>query len=308
MSGPGHSTGESNKVIFIALMANLGIAVAKFTGAFFTKSASLLAEAIHSLADCTNQVFLLIGAKASAKPADDLHPLGYGRESFFWSFMVAMLLFSMGGMFAIYEGIHKLKGPESELQNPYIALAILVVSILLEGGSFFACLKEVRKQNTYPSLWQWFHKTSASDLIVIFMEDLAALLGLCLATAFLVVAILTNNPIWDAVGSIVIGVLLVVVAVLLAREVKSLLVGEKSTADYTTYINEELKVLNPQAKVLKLITLMTGAHEVMLTMKIHPGNIETTADLINKINLLEKKIKKQFPEIRWLFVEPDIEA
>ncbi|MBC7465529.1 MAG: cation diffusion facilitator family transporter [Bdellovibrio sp.] len=300
--------GESNKIIIIALMANVGIAIAKFTGAFFTKSASLLAEAIHSLADCTNQIFLLIGAKAAAKPADDLHPLGYGRESFFWSFMVAMLLFSMGGMFAIYEGIHKLSGPESELQNPYIALGILIVSILLEGGSFFACLKVVRKQNIYPNLWQWFQKTAASDLIVIFMEDLAALLGLCLASIFLMIAIVTNNVMWDAAGSIVIGVLLVIVAVLLAREVKSLLVGEKSTTDYTTFINQELKQLSSKAKVLKLITLMTGSHEVMLTMKIHPGDIEKTSDLITKINELEKKIKKQFPEIRWLFVEPDTEA
>lgn len=301
MSAPG----GSNKVIVIALMANVGIAIAKFVGAFFTKSASLLAEAIHSLADCTNQVFLLIGSKAAKQPADDLHPLGYGRESFFWSFMVAILLFSMGGVFAIYEGFHKALGPSTELQYPYVALGILIISILLEGGSFFACLKEVKKINTFPSLWQWFRKSSSSDLIVIFMEDLAALLGLCIATVFLVIAIVTNNSMWDAAGSFVIGVLLVAVAFLLGREVKSLLVGEKSSIDYTAFINQELKSINSEAKLLKIISLVTGSHEVMLTMKIHPGSIEKAKDLIDQINMLEKKIKTKFPEIRWLFVEPD---
>lgn len=300
--------GESNKVVVIALLANLGIAIAKFTGAFFTKSASLLAEAIHSLADCTNQVFLLIGASAAKKPADDLHPLGYGRESFFWSFMVAILLFSMGGMFAIYEGVHKAMGPEGELQYPYVALAILVISILLEGGSFFACLKEVKKINTYGSLWQWFKQSTASTLIVIFIEDLAALLGLCMAALFLVIAIITNNPMWDAAGSIVIGTLLVVVAVLLGREVKSLLVGEKSSVDYTAFINQELKSINKDARLLKVISLVTGSDEVMLSMKLHPGTIEKTTDLVNQINSLEKKVKAKFPEVRWLFVEPDFES
>ncbi|MFZ3231650.1 MAG: cation diffusion facilitator family transporter [Pseudobdellovibrio sp.] len=295
----------SNKVIIIALMANLGIALAKFAGAFFTKSASLLAEAIHSVADCTNQIFLLIGSKQSMKPADELHPLGYGRESFFWSFMVALLLFTMGGIFAIYEGIHKLLSPNSELQYPWLALAILIGSIALEGGSFFACLREVKKQNKYPTLWLWFQNSSASDLIVIFMEDFAALIGLCLATVFLIIAIITNDARWDAMGSLAIGALLVIVAFLLGSEVKSLLLGEKSSIDYKTFINEEIKFMNSEAKVLRVISIVTGSNEVMLSIKIHPGTLEKTSDLIDQINILEKKIRLNFPEIRWLFVEPD---
>ncbi|MBC7743096.1 MAG: cation diffusion facilitator family transporter [Bdellovibrionaceae bacterium] len=299
------ATSGSNKVIVVALIANLGIAAAKFVGAYFTKSASLLAESIHSVADCTNQVFLLIGAKQAKKPADEKHPLGYGRESFFWSFMVALLLFLLGGVFAIYEGLHKLTQPSSELTKPGVALGILIVAIALEGTSFWACLKEVIKVNHYPSLWVWFCKSTSSELMVIFMEDLAALLGLTIATVFLVIAIATNNPIWDAMGSIVIGMLLVVVAFLLAREVKSLLLGEKSSTDYKEFINRHLLEINTDMRLLKIISIVTGSNEVLLTMKVHPGTVKQSAELIEHINQMEVVIKKQFPEIRWLFVEPD---
>lgn len=297
--------GGSIKVIVFALFANLGIALAKFGGALFTGSASLLAEAIHSLADCTNQVFLLVGAKLSKKPADEQFPLGYGRESFFWSFMVAILLFSMGGLFAIYEGYHKLHDTDQTLHSPYIGLAILIFSILLEGGSFFACLKEVRKQNTYPSLWQWFRKTTASDLVVIFMEDLAALLGLIMATIFLLIAILTNNSVWDAMGSIFIGILLVIVSILLSIEVKSLIVGEKSSTDYRPAIQSFLDEENAKMSILKIISLATGSAEVMIAMKVTAGNLKESAGLIETINRVEAKTKKKFPEVKWLFVEPD---
>lgn len=297
----------SIKVILFALMANFGIAVAKFTGAFYSKSASLLAEAIHSLADCTNQVFLLIGAKKSKKPADAQHPLGYGRENFFWSFLVALLLFFAGGVFAIYEGVHKLtSSEESTLTQPWIGVIILVVSIALEGGSFFACLKEVKKINRYPSLWQWFRESTASDLIVIFMEDFAALVGLVLALGFLLTAWITGDARWDAAGSICIGLILVVVAVLLGNEVKSLIVGEKSSTDYKDFINNEFKNQNSEMKLLKLISLATGSNEVMLALKVHPGTIKDSTNLINSINTVEAKIKSTFPEVKWIFAEPDL--
>ncbi len=296
----------SNKVILVALLANLGIAVAKLIGAFFTRSASLLAEGIHSLADCTNQVFLLIGARQSQKPADDLHPLGYGRESFFWSFMVALMLFSMGGLFAIYEGIHKLNGDATAIHYPWVGLTILVVAIFLEAASFLACLKEVRLQNQYSNLWIWFRQSTASELIVIFIEDLAALIGLALALLFLIVSMITKNSIWDSIGSIAIGVLLISVAYILAREVKSLLVGEKSSTDYKAFISQHLVKLNSEMYVLNILSVVTGSREVLLTMKIHPGKISDSYKLIQVINTLEEKIKTQFPEVRWLFVEPDI--
>lgn len=296
----------SNRVILLALLANLGIAVAKLVGAFFTQSASMLAEGIHSLADCTNQVFLLVGAKKSKKPADDLHPLGYGRESFFWSFMVALMLFSMGGLFAIYEGVHKLKGERTAIQYPWVGLTILLVAMILEGASFLACLKEIRGQNKYPNLWLWFRKTTASELIVIFIEDLAALIGLSLALFFLIVSIVTDNSMWDAFGSVVIGILLVSVAYILAREVKSLLVGERSSTDYAAFINMHLKSLGSEMYILNILSVVTGSDEVLLTMKVHPGAVTNSYELVDVINTLEEKIKVQFPEVRWLFVEPDI--
>ena len=303
MSAPEHS---SVKVIIIALLANLGIAITKFAGAFFTGSASLLAEAIHSLADCANQIFLLIGAKKSQKPPDEKHPLGYGRESFFWSFMVAILLFTMGGLFAIYEGYHKLSNPGAELKYPYAGLAILAISVFMEGGSFFACLRQVRKQNTQPNLWQWFRKSTSSDLVVIFIEDLAALVGLASATIFLLITIITHNLFWDALGSIFIGCLLIIVSALLAREVKSLIVGERSSKDYKESIQKLFDSENSNLKIIKIISLATGSSEVMIAMKVTPGTIEKSRDLIDAINRVEANTKKQFPEIKWLFVEPDV--
>ncbi len=300
------SSAGSNKVIFIALCANLAIAISKLAGAFFTRSASLLAEAIHSLADCTNQIFLLIGSKQSKKAPDELHPLGYGRESFFWSFMVALLLFSMGGVFAIYEGVHKLLSPVYNLKYPWVGFSILVVSIFIEVGSFWACLKEVRKQNKQANLWLWFRESTASELIVIFIEDLAAVIGLSVAALFLLIAIVTENPIWDALGSIFIGAILVAVAGILAREVKSLLLGERSATNYKNFITPYLNSLNSELHVLTLLTLVTGPSEVMIAMKLHPGKITDCSELINLINNLEKKIKAEFPEVRWLFIEPDL--
>jgi len=298
---------NSTKVIIFALAANLGIALTKFAGALFTKSASLLAESIHSLADCANQIFLLIGAKKSQKPADEKHPLGYGRESFFWSFLVAILLFSMGGVFAIYEGLHKLSATQQELKMPYIGVVILIISILLEAASFYACLKEVKRQNIHGSLWQWFRKSTASDLVVIFMEDLAALLGLVVALFFLIVAILTGNSMWDAVGSIAIGVLLVIVSYLLAYEVKSLLVGEAPSENYKEAIAHQFLAQDPDMKILKFVALVTGNNEILVSLKILPGSCTSSLALINTINRAEIAIKQQFPEIKWLFVEPDNE-
>lgn len=302
MSAPGNTT----RVIVIALLANLGIALTKFIGALFTKSASLMAESIHSLADCTNQVFLLIGAKASLKPPDKKHPLGYGRESFFWSFLVAILLFSMGGVFAVFEGIHKLNEQNQELKMPLVGVGILIFSVLLEGASFLACLKEVKKINVHASLWAWFRNSSASDLVVIFMEDLAALLGLIIALVFLVIAIISGNPIWDAVGSIVIGALLIVVSFLLAYEVKSLLVGEAPHKNYREATQKLFFERDPQMQILKFIAIVTGNNEVLVSLKIHPGNHQNSSELISSINTVEKAVRSQFPEIKWLFVEPDI--
>lgn len=300
-----HSADGSTKVIVFALFANFGIAISKFIGAYITKSASMLAEAIHSVVDCSNQVLLLIGKKKSQQAPDEQHPLGYGRESFFWSFIVAIMLFSMGGLFAIYEGVHKLQSDEP-IRQPLIACSILVFGIILETFSFWACYKEVKKQNRFGSLWVWLKRSTSADLLVIFLEDAAALLGLIVALVALLIGWVTGNPIWDAVGSISVGVVLVGVAVMLATETKSLLIGESPSTDYRKSIEKSIVELFPGGRILNLIAIQTGGDEVMISFKFYPGeSTSKTTDLIDRMNQMERNLKATYPEVRWLFVEPD---
>lgn len=294
----------SRKVIIMALLANLGISMAKLMGAWISKSASLLAETIHSFVDCFNQIMLLIGQKKSVEPPTVRHPLGFGRESFFWSFIVAILLFSVGGVFAIYEGVHKLSEPH-EVGSPILGLAILGISIVLEGISFSACIREIQKQNQFGHLWDWFRRSTSAELLVIFIEDMAALLGLVIATVCLLVSWLTGNPVWDAYGSILIGVVLVVVSVLLAIEIKSLLIGEAPAEDLQEAIGEILQEEIPGSRVLRFIALQGGPGEVLISYKIHPGRIQGAKELIDAINQVEARVKLKFPQVRWQFVEPD---
>jgi cation diffusion facilitator family transporter len=296
--------GESKKVILFAFAANLGIAISKFAGAFFTGSASLMAEAIHSTVDCSNQILLLLGGSQSKKAPDARHPLGYGRESFFWSFIVAILLFSLGGLFAIYEGVHKISGHE-DVASPQIGFAILVFGFILESFSFWACLKEIRAQNKFGSLWKWFRRSKSSELLVIFTEDAAALCGLFVAAVFLGIAWATGESKWDAIGSIVVGCILVVVAILLAAEIKSFLIGEASDDEIGNFVREKTPSFFPGGSVLNLIALQTGSDEVMLTFKINPGNLTDLDEAITKTNELERLVKAQFPAVKWQFVELD---
>jgi cation diffusion facilitator family transporter len=296
----------STKVILIAMIANLGIAIAKFAGAYFTKSSALLAEAIHSVVDTTNQVLLLLGEKASKKKPDDAHPLGYGRETFFWSFVVSILLFSLGGLFAIYEGIHKLADPEP-IHNPLLALGILGFGILLEGYSFYVCLKEVRKRNRFHNLWTWFRKTTSAGLLVIFTEDAGALVGLMIASICISLSWALDDPAFDAYGSILIGCLLVGLAILLAREIKSLIIGEAPSKNYRPQIESLVRSHIPNSRILRFLALQTGDGEVLVSFKVTPGSIHEVSQLIKTINQMEDEIRKKFPEIKWQFVEPDFQ-
>lgn len=298
------SSKGSIKVVVIALGTNLGIALAKFAGALFTGSASLMAESIHSVVDCSNQGLLLYGAKKSLIPHSSKYPLGRGRESFFWSFMVALLLFSLGGLFAIFEGLHKLKEPEP-MTSPLIAMTILGFSAFFEFLSFRACLKEIKAEYPNMPLLKWFKQTTSSDLIVIFTEDLAALLGLLVAFGFLVLALLTDDPKWDALGSIAVGTILVVVAVFLAAEIKSLLIGEAPSSDYQPSIEKLLSTHLPESKLLRMLALQIGSQEVMLSIKISEGSTHLVKDFIGKCNAFEKALKGAHPEIKWSFVEVD---
>lgn len=299
-----NTSGGSLKVIIVALGANLAIALAKFVGAFFSGSASLLAEAVHSVVDSTNQALLIVGEKAAQKPPTETHPLGYGRASFFWSFIVTILLFSLGGLFAIYEGAHKLSHPEA-MENPWLALGILAMSLALETYSFYTCLQEVRARNTHGSLLRWFRKTTSAGLLVLFTEDAGAIFGLFIAAVCVTLAWLTHNPAWDACGSILVGVLLVVLAFFLAGEIKSLIIGETPSTDYRTDIESFVQGKIPGGRILKFLALQLGDKEVMVSYKISPGKITDVGRLIDAINEIERLSKSRWPEIKWQFVEPD---
>lgn len=270
----------------------------------------MLAEAVHSLVDTTNQVLLLIGGKKARKAPTEAHPLGYGREAFFWSFLVAILLFSMGGLFTIYEGVHKFSDRETHegIASPLLALGILAISLVLESLSFRACIREVRRQNRYGDLWTWFRKTTSSDLLVIFTEDAAAMVGLLIATTCLLVSWMTGDSAWDAVGSILVGLLLVLVAVILAVEIKSLIIGEASSTDFKPFLESQIANRFPDGKLLRLLALQIGPNEVLLSYKINPGRTRDVSELILAINQLEKATREAFPEVRWQFVEPDSHA
>lgn len=301
------SAGGSAKVIIISLCANIGIALSKFVAALFTGSAALLAEAVHSFADCGNQGLLLYGQKASKRGISKQYPMGSSKEGFFWSFVVALLLFSMGGIFSLYEGWHKISHPEP-MSYPWIGIGVLVVAIFLESISFYACLKEVRKENRFGSLRAWIRRTTSADLLVIFLEDFAALLGLLIALAALLATWATGNSFFDGLGSMSIGVLLIGVAVVLAREVKSLLIGEAPAFDYESAVGEMVGQFIPGGRILRFIALQVGTQEVQLSYKIDPGQITSVKDLISGLNALEKAVREKFPEIMWQFVEPDFEA
>jgi len=298
----GHA--NSLKAIFLALGANFAIFVSKLVAALVTGSGAMLAEAVHSLADCGNQGLLLLGIRQTQRPASDEFPLGWGRAMYFWSFLVAILLFSVGGMFSVYEGVHKLSHPEP-LKWPWLALGVLVFGIVAEGISMRGCMQEVNKARGNQPLWTWFRETRSSELLVIFGEDLAALIGLCLAALAVGATMLTGNLMFDALGTLAIGVLLLVVAVLLAVEVKALLIGQgvepRRRAELLTFLKSRPEV----AEVLNLITLQMGP-DVMVAVKAKMEPASSDRGLIDAINAVEAAMKAEFTDIRWSFFEPDV--
>ncbi len=295
---------DSLKTIFLALGANFAIFVAKLVAALITGSGSMAAEAVHSLADCGNQVLLLIGMRQARRAASPDHPLGYGMVVYFWSFLVALLLFSIGGMFSIYEGIHKLDVHEP-LRWPWLAVGVLVFGIVAESFSMWGCLREVNKARGERSLWRWFRDSRQSELIVVFGEDLAALLGLAFALVAVLATHLTGNPVYDAAGSIAIGVLLCVVAVFVAREVASLLVGQSAEPELHAALAQFVRAQPEVERVFNLITLQLGP-DLMVATKAKMRGALSGDELIAAINRVEAAMKVRFPEIRWSFFEPDV--
>ncbi len=297
---------DSRATIYFALAANSVIALAKGFAAWFTGSTSMLAEAVHSLADCGNQGLLLLGLARSARPANSEYPLGYGREIYFWSFIVALMLFSMGGLFSIYEGIHKLAG-NAPLKDPWVAVAVLVVSLVAESISLWKCLIQVNAARGAQSLWRWFRQTRQSELLVVLGEDIAATLGLGVALLAVAFAMASGNPFYDALGSIAIGVLLLVVAVGVGVETKALLVGQSTEPALRGEISRFLSERAEVAEVLNLITLQHGAY-VVVAVKARMAERVSASAMIDAINDCERALRAAFPQVQWSFFEPDSSA
>jgi len=291
------------RAVLYALGANSGILIAKGVAAAVTGSSAMLAEAIHSAADCGNQVLLLFGMKDARRAPDAKHPLGYGRAVYFWAFLVAVLLFTLGGMFSIYEGWHKLHQTEP-ISNAGIAIGVLLIAIVLEAFSFAGCVREIRKVSGTRTLWQFFRTSRNSELIVVLGEDVAALAGLVFALIAVVVAFVSGNPVYDAIGSIAVGVLLVVVAVLLSVEIKAMITGESAEAETEIAIRAFLKARPEVAEVYSLLTLQLG-EGIMLAVKARMAETTSANALVDAINRVEADLRLAFPAVQWMFFEPD---
>ena len=299
--GKDHGTGH----IIQSLLVNAAIAAVKAVAAYFTKSGSMLAEAIHSFSDCGNQLLLLVGVKQSKKPADAKHPFGYGRAVYFWSFMVAMMLFLGGGVFSIYEGIHKIREPEP-VERVWLGVGILAVSLVLEGMACLSNIKELNKRRGKKRFMQYLKDTTDSDLVVVFGENSAAVLGLALAIAALGLAAATGDGRWDGIGSASIGLVLIGVAVFLAVEVSSLLMGESADPDIDVVSREVVATIPEMEKVLNVLTMQQGPGEVLVHIKISFTATLTVEEACGAINVFEDRLRKVRPEVKWVFVEPDI--
>ncbi|TDG03752.1 cation diffusion facilitator family transporter [Paraburkholderia guartelaensis] len=296
-------SGESPKAIFYALAANFGIAVCKFAAAAFTGSGSMFAEAIHSTADCGNQLLLLFGLRQSREPPTPLHPMGTGRAINFYSLLVALLLFFVGGAFSVYEGVHRLIAREP-LRFVYVALVVLGISVALEAFSLYGAMREIRKGAPTKSLWRWARETRDSDLLVVAGEDIAALAGLAIAFAAVLLTVITGNPVWDACGSIGVGILLMLIAWFIAREVKSMIVGESASPEMRRDIESFLRARPEIRSIISLITLQWGK-EVMVAVQCEMLDYEHSRTMVEAINEIEADLQSRFPLVRWVFFEPD---
>jgi cation diffusion facilitator family transporter len=298
--------GESTRAILYALGANLSIAGAKGLGAWFTGSSAMLAETVHSLADCGNQVLLLVGMRQSREPASPEYPLGQGRAIYFWSFLVAVMLFTVGGMFSLYEGWHKLQHPEP-LKQWWWAVGVLVFSLMAEGVSTRAALQEAARERRGRGLYRWFRESRKAELVVIVGEDMAAMMGLSVALVAICLTAWTGNPLWDALGTLVIGALLIVVAVFVAIEVKAMLIGQSVDPVIQDQMRRFLDDRPEIGNVISLITLQLG-NDMLVSVQAEMREEQSARSLALQINAVERAFKQAFPDVRWSFFEPDIRA
>lgn len=299
------SAGGGTKAIVAALAANAGIAVAKFGGFLFTGSSSMLAESVHSLADTSNQGLLLLGQKTSQRKPTEEHPFGYGRDRYFYSFVVALLLFSLGSVFALYEGIHKVQHPEP-LESAWVAVVILLIAIGLEGFSFATAIKESKAIKGGLSWWQFIRQAKTPELPVVLLEDFGALIGLVLALGGVGLTVVTGNPVWDGIGTVCIGVLLGAIAIVLIVETKSLLIGEGAARDVLDEIVAQLESERVE-KVIHIRTQYLGPEELLIAAKIGLAPSLSVREVAAEIDGAEARIRAKVPAARLIYLEPDLE-
>ncbi|APE21947.1 MULTISPECIES: cation diffusion facilitator family transporter [Streptomyces] len=299
------SASGGTKAIVAALAANLAIAVAKFVAFLFSGSSSMLAESVHSLADSGNQGLLLLGGKKAQREATPQHPFGYGRERYIYAFLVSIVLFSVGGMFAIYEGYEKIKHPH-EIEAWYWPVGVLVFAIIAESFSFRTAIKESNPLRGNLSWKEFVRRAKAPELPVVLLEDLGALVGLILALGGVGLALLTGDGIWDGIGTLCIGVLLIVIAIVLAAETKSLLLGEAAGTDDVKKIEAAVVDGETVTRLIHMRTLHLGPEELLVAAKIAVQHDDSAAEVANAINAAEARIRAAVPIARVIYLEPDV--
>ncbi len=297
--------GGGNKAIIAALSANLGIAVTKFIAFLLTQSSSMLAESVHSVADSGNQVLLLLGGKRARRQADEQHPFGYGRERYMYAFIVSIVLFSLGGLFALYEAWHKFAEPHPIESWQWVPIVVLLAAIVMEGFSFRTAIKEANHVRGKQGWVSYIRTAKAPELPVVLLEDFGALVGLVLALFGVSMTLVTHDGRWDAIGSAAIGVLLVVIAVVLAMETKSLLLGESATRKDVDAIRGAL-VGAGVPSVIHLRTLHLGPEELLVAAKIEVTSTASAADVATAIDAAEQRVRAAVPIARVIYLEPDI--
>ncbi len=299
------SAGGGTKAIIAALSANLAIAAAKFVAFLFTGSSSMLAESVHSVADSGNQVLLLIGGRRAARGRTREHPFGYGRERYFYAFVVAVVLFTIGAVFSIYEGYHKISHP-AEVESPVWAFAVLIFAIAAEGMSFRTAVREAAPLRGSQSWFGFIRRTKSPELPVVLLEDAGALLGLLFALFGVSMAVVTGDGVWDGIGTLMIGLLLGGIAVILATETKSLLIGESAGPEVEARIVEALTAGPEVSSVIHLRTLHLGPEELLVAAKIAVEHDETAAEVARGIDEAERRVRAAVPIARVIYLEPDL--
>ncbi len=299
------STSGGSKAIFAALLANVGIAVTKFIAFLLSGSSSMLAESVHSLADSGNQVLLLIGGKKAKRAASSDHPFGYGRERYVFAFLVAIILFSVGGVFSMYEGVHKIQHPEP-IERPWIPIAVLLIAIALESFSLRTALRESAQDRQGISILQFVRRAKAPELPVVVLEDIAALAGLVLAFLGVTASVITGNGIWDGIGTVFIGMLLIGVAIVLGVETKSLLIGEGASPGDVAAIRTAVESGSDVDRIIHMKTMYLGPDELLVAMKVAVPASRSASDVAAAINAVEARVRAAVPVARVLYIEPDI--